>query len=854
MMDLLLCFVLVLGFVVIIVSADCEGGRYSCSNTTISTTLDSGVYQCYSYKSCTHSTINVTGSGDGMRCQGAFSCKNSDSLSAYNNGRVECRGAGACFNVENIYAGNECQCDGILACANSIISCNDNTVYCRGEYSCMNSIISNVSLVMMTALHSGLNAIIINPSKVRFYSYFSGYNTSIICESGHNCDIECYGNGCYFTNFVCENSASCNVEYKTNIFLINRSDMYNNTNEYINDLNSQILNKINDKNATIYDQFEEYLPMSNMYSINSSLNMISNHEMICNNNNDAQTQILNCDSKQDCEGDLISFYENNLNVVCCSGYDGCQSATIEMYNDNDHNDSDITRLLCFGDAGCDKANITGDNALGVSSSITIIENTEVYCEGKLSCDETRLTNLDKVYCSGEDSCGYTIIKNINFLMCTGNDACYYSDISNVYIIYGASKESLQRSNITLNNFNNIYSSTIYLLSYDATKDTKIVCGLNHTCNIICGVYGSCKSLEIDCSFGKCEITCDIDINGGIENCPIIINTTQPTTFPSINPTSLTNSPTVNPRVNPSVNPSVQPTGYPSPNPSVFPTINPTINPTKAVSNRVTEEMFELGVLVSVSFVIGILISACCVACGCNIYYRIQQRQKMIDEAKKNIVRLEHYAADIVHSQSPSKQSNINYNMNSMNQFQSINSPHSQFFSYNNQQHLQSMSNWGQSPSSLAFQQMQMQPNLFGSGGVVSPSAVSMQSIQSIQSMQSMAAIGSLPAQQQISRNRDRNGEQSIVARKKGKNKKDDALIPILGNDGNVKQNIEMQQGRARGEGNGDTDYSVVNDIVQNGNIGTTTGGDTINTHDFAKLMHTQGNEKKHMVKDFDNKK
>ena len=224
------------------VSCDCSGGPYSCSNTTISTTIDSGTYDCSAYKSCTRSTINITGSGDGtLRCQGAFSCKNSESLAAYSDGEVACFGSGACINVDYIYGAGDTYCDGILACANSVIGCNGNILYCRGEYSCMNSIISDVSLVMVTAVHAALNATIINPGEVRFYSYFSGYNTTVICESGYRCEIDCYGNSCYFTNSICDKNATCIVEYITNIFLINRSDRYNinNISEYINALNNK---------------------------------------------------------------------------------------------------------------------------------------------------------------------------------------------------------------------------------------------------------------------------------------------------------------------------------------------------------------------------------------------------------------------------------------------------------------------------------------------------------------------------------------------------------------------------------------------------------------------------------------
>ena len=581
------------------VSANCEGGPYSCSNTTISATVDSSEYQCYAYKSCAHTSINITGLGGGLRCRGAFSCKNSDSLTVYNSGEVECRGAASCINVAKIYAGDDCRCDGILACANSVIACNNHVLYCRGEYACMNSVITDVSLVMITGVHTGLNATITNPTQVRFYSYFSGYNATIICENGHECKIDCYGNACYFTNFICEDGATCNVEYETNIFLLNRFNNNNNISAYIIALNEQIADTVSDVNATIFDQFE-FLPMSDVYGINSSLDMISNHEMLCNNynKNDLQISIFKCESKDECKEDVISFYSEDVSVVCCSGHNACQQATIAMdnynynynYNTNtNYNNDSVNKLICFGDAACDKADIS-KQSLNYSYSYSNSNyswgnynsseygkfTVEVYCEGKLSCDESKLTNLDKLYCSGEDACSDAIISNIDLLICTGNDACYYSDISNIHIIYGASKESLQETNITLNNFNNIYESTVYLLASDATLDATIICGFNHTCNIICGVYRSCTLLEIDCTRGNCHVTCDIDINGGIDNCPRRINTNPPTsepTYPTIQPTEVTIAPTIHPSNQPT-GVTIDPTTSPSNAPSSVPTFSP----------------------------------------------------------------------------------------------------------------------------------------------------------------------------------------------------------------------------------------------------------------------------------------
>ena len=174
---------------------------------------------CFGYKSCELAQSIREMSYGHIGCYGSYSCYSAITIkrttSLYTN-RIYCEGLFSCANVTQLYNSRGwIGCNGEKSCYNSNITTNLGSVECQGERSCANSYITTSGFVFLEGYLSGMNSVLISGSTlVDFYfrGSQSGYNATVICATGHQCNIFCDGNGCNGLNVICNDGCVLSID------------------------------------------------------------------------------------------------------------------------------------------------------------------------------------------------------------------------------------------------------------------------------------------------------------------------------------------------------------------------------------------------------------------------------------------------------------------------------------------------------------------------------------------------------------------------------------------------------------------------------------------------------------------
>ena len=193
-----------------IATSVCSYGS-SCVNTTI--TSGNNV-QCLDYKSCIHSTLLLWA---GFQCEGALSCVDTKveiftNKSKFESNDVKQLTLNGFLSLSSSIAhlhnstSNNIQSMSELSLHNSQIYDITGYLYCYGFRSCDSIILNGSPTIIGYGTLSLYNSIIKSNGnstlEIQLYGLYAGYNTTIYCQSGHNCSLMCYGNGCEGNYFV----------------------------------------------------------------------------------------------------------------------------------------------------------------------------------------------------------------------------------------------------------------------------------------------------------------------------------------------------------------------------------------------------------------------------------------------------------------------------------------------------------------------------------------------------------------------------------------------------------------------------------------------------------------------------
>ena len=160
----------------------CEGSGTIHTNDTI---YCRGPYSCYETQTISGGQYCSQEGGDYcIQCLGLRSCSNViDKIETYSH--LVCAGSMACENsdIQMDITRTELECYGFRACANSYIThYGDKTVQAYGYLSAMNTIFDGSAAI--------------NSSYYIFTGFEAARNATIICGTGHTCNITCKGAGC----------------------------------------------------------------------------------------------------------------------------------------------------------------------------------------------------------------------------------------------------------------------------------------------------------------------------------------------------------------------------------------------------------------------------------------------------------------------------------------------------------------------------------------------------------------------------------------------------------------------------------------------------------------------------------
>ena len=410
-------------------------------------------------------------------------------------------------------------------------------------YSCAYSNIDNTSLINGYGAYSLRNAKIesINNLTVILQGFYSGYNLTINCQSDHDCQLRCFGNGCYNTLFICNINASCSIlggcedddsidcpifiDYNGNVSNTSIATYYHrliddadNINENIN--NDLLANGINLTAIIYYNSID----LSNI--INNECDMNENSLNYDETEEGAQTMINNsyCQSNQT-STNRNNNHESISGPICCRAYQSCRTSTISQYAINwqyTYNYSYNDTKDWIWDAnntinGTNFTNITDYNySYSYNESLTYTisndNNNILVCSGANSCygGDINLINGDaKVFCDGQESCQNATIlfENGGTLYCGGWAACADGNFTNINSLYcDSGGRSCQNSYFWINSdvyvtgsgyhvMNNSAIITpgkakqinIWLMSYQSGSGLSIYCNYTDSCFVYCGM-------------------------------------------------------------------------------------------------------------------------------------------------------------------------------------------------------------------------------------------------------------------------------------------------------------------------------------------------------------------------------
>ena len=319
---------------------------YSCANETIIQSIaNDDDIEGYGYKSNYGPVSSVITRS--FEFGGAYSAQYMQSAVAAGSS-VTCGGFKSCDQIQflNNTEGYSLWCQGSASCAN-IKDMKGYYVACTDDYSCANSYFSDVSIVAGWSAYSLYNAYFNMTERSQdttfyFNGYYAGLNATVVCRndgatSGINCNIRCYGNGCFGVKLICATTTSttlcdefdidcndCEV-YPSFLFSnmtfitdnYNKNDKYNNHLHLINQLNimqiGEELNNECDSNLN-YTQ-DDYNIGVHAFSITNS---------------------------------------SDSSVLCCRGFASCIHASITLPTSDP---SAVYNVVCSGWYACDSSDI-----------------------------------------------------------------------------------------------------------------------------------------------------------------------------------------------------------------------------------------------------------------------------------------------------------------------------------------------------------------------------------------------------------------------------------------------------------------------------------------------------------------
>ena len=454
--SLLLCWS---QFTHIIDSVACDGSG-QCFMWTLT---ENGINDitCGGFYSCGNASITITGSGK-IECYGSYSCYSSYNMTSTNEefGGLECYGLYSCAKISqiNITTG-DVLAYGEKSLYSSNVTLNNGNLFCDGDRSCANSFIYGSQIHYLNGYLAGQNSIFNSLySNVSYYFFGgrSGDGATIVCQSGHTCTINCYGNGC--NNLT----ARCNPEDTTGT----------------PNCNIVVDNCSYAENAGVCEGDGGYSLSTLMYSyhgIDYEFVDIEKDEDVNITFSNYENSFTDCNAL--CGGyESCAYYELALpsalvsDHICCSGQESCLGAELTAVAEDTEEDEEYAVIFedglnvrCDGYGSC--ANVFAE--LLTKSKLNFYfaggfsaEQNEWYLEDGEQEDSAEASNsgLQNIIITGamNDTSFYEMETSADYLLCHGDKSCSGgSYINNVKNIFANGMSSLA-SSIIGDNVTNVY--------------------------------------------------------------------------------------------------------------------------------------------------------------------------------------------------------------------------------------------------------------------------------------------------------------------------------------------------------------------------------------------------------------
>ena len=430
-------------------------------------------------------------------------------ISSHNNASIDCGGILSCSNSSILIASGTIDCNGDHSCARSNISLNINI----NTNTSNESTTHTVSTIQATGSYSLKSATITVSSagnvSIELIGYYSGYNALIICQNNSQCNIKCYGNGCYNTTVNCTDNISSNCNIDCSNLHLQRNSIY--CARMVGDSVTSVSQETAPMDLTATEN------LVNIVELTKSLDESCSNVYVYHVYDDYSELFLS---------GTIAMSSG----ICCRGSDSC-STTSYLHVSDENND-----IVCSGKGSCELASSLRTSLVSGSGS--------VICGGYQSCQSAKLRASEDgtIYCGGSRSChdGEVLDASGNSLYCTGGkDACskaIINGIPNVYILAGYGGKGNSGLLVDSNGIDAPYIVNVSLLAYQAGSNVDIRCRVLNTCNIFCYIPGACdSSTTVDCNDGECHVYCDAQngIDCGTVNGSYTIHTWTTTSVPRI---------------------------------------------------------------------------------------------------------------------------------------------------------------------------------------------------------------------------------------------------------------------------------------------------------------------------------
>eukprot|EP01083_Nonionella_stella_P256695 879492_1 len=452
-------------------------------------------------------------------CRAAFSCDSMAFLTSISGSEeyIRCEGVSSCANT-TITTSQECNCAGANSCVYTQLSSGQSGDFigCQGDQSCSFAHIDNAKWVSGAGAYSLYKAVIDTQdidSSTQFTIALSGdyaaYGATLICRSGHTCNIDCYGyTSCFMFYLNC--LGNCKITTR-----------FNGT-----DTIAPITN---------ITQFD---PNPSIPLLLDSMSIITTNEHLCN----TQTTSLTSDNFEERRGVDITL--DTEGPICCRGRNSCRNSVIQYEGITGQD------IMCSGHKACRGSDIYAKNG-------------NVFCDARLACGDSIIVNSDIVHCTAVDSCQEAIITKTSTILCSGWYSCWLANIT--------SNGTDLDANFT--GYGSAHSVTIYCnvgdvcnivcRGYESCLDTTLHC--DGICDVQCDELSLCPIvITLNPTTATTDPTLQPTDHPSLHPTqnptlnPTLYPSSNPTEHPSLIPTEVTESPS-----NPTHEPSSNPTQYPS---------------------------------------------------------------------------------------------------------------------------------------------------------------------------------------------------------------------------------------------------------------------------------------------------